>query len=69
MSPDETRATFRFAIRRDIAAGAARPVLQEWLMCSLSCTASFVLDATPSQKYVQACELRENLAADNDAMS
>ena len=36
---------------------------------SLSCTASFVLDATPSQKYFRACQLRENLAADNDAMS
>ena len=35
----------------------------------LSCTASFVLDATPSQTYFRAFQLRENLAADNDAMS
>ena len=29
VSPDEIRATFLFAIARDIAAGAPRPVLQE----------------------------------------
>ena len=50
VSPDEIRAAFLFAIARDIAAGATRPVLQEWLQLSLFCTDAFVLDATPSQK-------------------
>ena len=36
---------------------------------SLSCTATFVVDATPPHKYFRACQLRENLAADNDAMT
>ena len=49
--------------------GAPQAVLRDWVKFSLSCTATFVFGPTPPQKYVRACTLRENLAADNDAMA
>ena len=64
VSPEEIRAAFLFAFARDVAAGAPESVLREWIKLSLSCTATFVVDAT-----FRACQLRENLAADNDAMT
>jgi len=49
VSPEEIRAAFLFAFARDVAAGAPESVLREWMKFSLSCTATFVVDATSSQ--------------------
>ena len=57
------------AFARDIAAGASESEVREWVKFSLSCTAMVVVDAAPSQTYFRACQLRENLAANNDAMA
>ena len=69
VSPEEIRAAFLLAIARDVAAGAPESVVRKWVKLSLSCTATFVLDATPPHKYSRARQFRENLAADNDAMT
>jgi len=49
VSPEEIRAAFLIAFARDIAAGAPESVVREWIKFSLSCTATFVVDATPPQ--------------------
>jgi hypothetical protein len=50
VSPEEIRAAFSIAFARDVAAGAPESVVREWIKSSLSCTATFVVDATPPQK-------------------
>jgi hypothetical protein len=50
VSPEEIRAAFLIAFARDIAADEPESVVREWMKFSLSCTATFVVDATPPQQ-------------------
>ena len=66
VSLEEIRAAFLLAFARDIAAGAPESVVREWMKFSWRRLCYMRL---PPQKYFRACQLRENLAAVNDAMT
>jgi hypothetical protein len=69
VSPEEMRAAFLLAIARDIDRDEPHAVLRNWIKFALSCTATFVYDRTPADKYFRSCQLRENLTTvDHDFM-
>jgi hypothetical protein len=69
INPEEMRHAMMAAIARDIEAGVAFEVLEQWRLKVLSCTGTFLIHATEATRLHAAMQLRENMANDHETMS